>query len=121
MKKYFYLLFVVLFAAVSFTLISCSESPIDKALAIMDENIEKIEKANDVYELIGIANTMKSDLNAIDAANKDYKPTDREAQKIKEKLNEVQRIYLNKAMELSYGDTPEGKAAKDVLNKMLPQ
>lgn len=121
MKKYYYAIIMTLLGIISFTLTSCSESPVDKGLAIVDEAIEKIETANDLNELIGTANSMKSDLNALNAANKDYKPTEAESQKIKEKLNEFQRVYLNRVMELSYGNTVEGAAAKEVVNKMLPQ
>lgn len=121
MKKQLYLLFVALLTMVSAILSSCNESPVDKSLDIVDDAIEKIERANDVYELIGIVNTMKSDLNAINAANKNYTPTEAESQRIKEKLNEFQKIYLNRTIELSYGDTPEGEAAKEMTQKMLPQ
>lgn len=121
MQKYLQLLFVALFASMSFILTSCGKSPVDESLAVVDEAIEKINKAEDVYELIGIANTMKADLNAINAANRDYKPTEAESQQIKDKLNEVMRVYMNRTMELSYGDTPAGEQAKELVNKMLPK
>jgi len=93
---------------------SCSKSPVSKSIDIMDDAIEKIEKTNDPIEALGIFNQMQSDLSVIDAAHRDYKPTESEARQIRDKLNEVMRAYMSKAA----GDSKE---ATEIFNKLLPQ
>jgi|GEM_PF-4046994 len=93
---------------------SCTKSPVNKALAIMDDAIEKIEKTNDPLEVVGIYTQMQSDLSIIEAAHSDYKPTEAEARKIRDKLNELLRAYMSKTA----GDSDE---TMDIINKLLPQ
>lgn len=110
-----------LIIVVALALTSCSSSPVDKAVAILDDAITKTEKATDAYELMGVVNTLKSDLNVINAAHSDYEPSEREARILRDKLNEFQQAYLTRLMELSYGDTPYGDSAIELINKMLPR
>jgi len=95
-------------------LASCSRSPVGKAIDIMDNAIEKIEKADDPLEAIGFLNQMKSDLAVIDAAHKNYQPTEAEAKQISDKLNEVTRAYLKKTA----GDSD---VATEIIDKLMPQ
>lgn len=120
-RKIYYLGYASFIMMLIVTLSSCNQSPVEESLRTVDNAIEKIEKAQDIYELMGIANTLKSDLNAINAANKDYKPTRKESEEIKNKLNELMRIYLKRTSELSLGNTEYGEQSQEIIDKMLPQ
>jgi len=72
------------------------QSPVNRAIAVMDEAIEKIEQTDDPIELAGIVNQMQSDIQIIDAANKDYQPTEEELRQIRDKAAEVTRVYIKK-------------------------
>jgi len=114
------------------TVTACGESPVKKSIAIIDGAIEKLEKTDDAFEALGIYNQMLSDLSVIDAAHRDYKPTEDEVRQIRDKLNEVTRVGVKKttsAIPNMAGSIPEELSdpgdyqefTEELIDKLLPK
>ena len=89
MKKKFMLAAVAIVAAASITLASCSKNPCDKAIDMVHEAIEEVNKAQSLAEIDNIGRDLESRFDKMEAEYKDVKPTEAQQQEMTKAYEEL--------------------------------
>lgn len=88
---------------------SCSSSPADKVLGMVDDSINKIENATSSIEISQISMQLMADVAKVAQEHPDYEGTPEEQKKIEDKMQEFQKVAMEKIQQL--GDIDLGGAA----------
>ncbi|MBO4673166.1 MAG: hypothetical protein J5616_02310 [Bacteroidaceae bacterium] len=100
MKKF--LITVVAFA--SLFLAACtSNTPVDKAVSLIEEATEKMEKAESLDDLESFSQEFETKFAALEKEAEDYEPTKEEEERVQKALEKFQEVAQKKAEEFVSG------------------
>ena len=102
---------VLCVALAAFMLFACEakkEGPVAELRTIVDEYVEKLEKANSMEEIMTLGEDMEKRMSQMEEKYPDFKPTPEEEKEVKENMEKGQKVAMEAAQ----------RFAEDLKNRM---